>query len=108
MGSGRAIDRKWVWEWRRWCYDQGTLTFFVMTTVLLTAHIGANGRLQIDVPTDLYNTDVEIALTLQPLPSDDRWPDNFFTEIIGGWVGESLQRPEPLPDDDRQSLTFGE
>ena len=108
MRSGRAIGRGSVGEWRRWCYDQVTLTFFVMTTVLLTVHIGANGRLQIDVPTDLYNTDVEIALTLQPLPSDDRWPDDFFTEIVGGWAGEPLQRPEPLPDDDRPSLTFGE
>jgi hypothetical protein len=79
-----------------------------MNTITLTAHIGQNGRLQIDLPTTLQNTDVEIALTLQPLPHKDTWPDNFFTDIIGGWTGDPLQRPEPLPEDQRQPLTFGD
>ena len=79
-----------------------------MTTIHLTTHIGANGRLQIDLPTHLQNTDVAIALTLQPVPPSDTWADDFFTDIIGGWDGEPLQRPNPLPDSDRLTLNFGD
>ncbi|MFO8039801.1 MAG: hypothetical protein R6U67_10165 [Sodalinema sp.] len=70
-----------------------------MNTIILTTHIGPNGRLYIDLPTDLQNPDVEIALTFQPLPPHNTWFDNFFTEIIGGWAGEPLQQPNPLPDE---------
>lgn len=55
-----------------------------MNTIILTTHIGPNRRLYIDLTTDLQNTDVEIALTLQPLHFHNTWFDNFFTEIIGG------------------------
>ena len=78
-----------------------------MNTIIITTHIGQNGRLQIDLPTDLQNTDVEIALTLLPLPSSETWADDFFTEIVGGWLGEPLQRPDPLPEEKREPLTFG-
>lgn len=29
----------------------------------------------------------------------DEWPDGFFTEVIGGWRGAPLERPEqPTPE----------
>ncbi|WP_072622042.1 hypothetical protein [Spirulina major] len=79
-----------------------------MNPIILTTHIGPNGRLYIDLPTDFQNTDVEIALTFQAIPPANTWQDNFFTEVIGGWAGEPLQRPNPLPDEQRHPLTFGE
>jgi hypothetical protein len=24
----------------------------------------------------------------------DQWPENFFSKVVGGWVGEPLERPE--------------
>ncbi|MEM9771397.1 MAG: hypothetical protein AAF889_07325 [Cyanobacteria bacterium P01_D01_bin.73] len=36
------------------------------------------------------------------------WFDNFFTEIVGGWSGPPLERPNPLPEDKRETLTFGD
>ena len=32
------------------------------------------------------------------------WPDEYFAEVIGGWVGEPLQRPEQLPLEERTAL----
>jgi hypothetical protein len=24
----------------------------------------------------------------------DQWPEDFFSKVVGGWVGEPLERPE--------------
>lgn len=32
------------------------------------------------------------------------WPPGYFEEVIGGWVGERLERPEPLALEERNSL----
>ncbi len=32
------------------------------------------------------------------------WPDEYFAEVIGAWVGEPLQRPEQLPLEERTAL----
>ena len=34
----------------------------------------------------------------------DEWPPGFFEEVIGGWVGEPLARPEQLPLEERAEL----
>ena len=34
----------------------------------------------------------------------DEWPAGFFEEVIGGWVGEPLARPEQLPLEERAEL----
>ena len=34
----------------------------------------------------------------------DEWPPGFFEEVIGGWVGEPLERPEQLPLEERTEL----
>lgn len=26
----------------------------------------------------------------------DKWPNNFFADVVGGWVGEPLTRPSQL------------
>lgn len=33
-----------------------------------------------------------------------RLPDWFYTEIVGGWEGEPLVRPEQLPFEERDEL----
>jgi hypothetical protein len=39
-----------------------------METMKLRAHIGADGILQIQAPTDLKDTSVEVVVVVQPLP----------------------------------------
>jgi hypothetical protein len=40
-----------------------------METMKLRSHIGANGILQIQTPTDLKDTNVEVVVIIQPLPN---------------------------------------
>ncbi len=32
------------------------------------------------------------------------WPDGFFEEVVGGWLGEPLQRPPQLSFEERDQL----
>ena len=32
------------------------------------------------------------------------WPEGYFEEVVGSWVGEPLQRPEPLELEERDPL----
>lgn len=34
----------------------------------------------------------------------DEWPEGFFEEVIGGWAGEPLERPQQLPLEEREEL----
>ena len=34
----------------------------------------------------------------------DEWPDGFFEQVIGGWQGAPLRRPEQLPLERRDEL----
>lgn len=29
------------------------------------------------------------------------WPDGYFDEVVGGWIGEGPNRPEPLELEER-------
>ncbi|WP_407891829.1 hypothetical protein [Scytonema sp. NUACC26] len=45
-----------------------------METMKLRAHIGADGVLQIQTPTDLKDTSVEVVVVVQPLPDEEVAP----------------------------------
>jgi len=32
------------------------------------------------------------------------WPEGYFEEVVGSWVGEPLERPEPLELEERDSF----
>lgn len=34
----------------------------------------------------------------------DAWPEGYFESVVGGWVGEPLQRPEPLDVETREDF----
>jgi hypothetical protein len=42
-----------------------------MQTVTLRSHVGEDGVLRLDVPTELKNTDLEVVLVLQPVLNSD-------------------------------------
>lgn len=34
----------------------------------------------------------------------DEWPEGYFEKVVGGWVGEPLQRPESLDVETREEI----
>lgn len=65
-----------------------------MRSITLNSHVGPDGLLKLDIPTDLSDVDVEVVVIVQPSdPSgvDGRaWPTNFFEQTYG------LYRDHPL------------
>jgi hypothetical protein len=69
------------------------------------------GVLEVQVPTNLPETDVEVVLVVQVVPAvrepakgktpeELGWPPGFFERTFGCWEGEPMERPpqcEPLP-----------
>jgi hypothetical protein len=88
-----------------------------MKSIKLKSHVGDDGVLQIQIPVGFKNEDLEVMVIFQPLKSRDSssstvesrgWQPGFFEEVIGSWKGEPLERPEQLPYEVREELTFGE
>jgi hypothetical protein len=38
--------------------------------------------------------EIEVTVTIQRVTPQQGWVPGFFEEVIGGWVGEPLIRPE--------------
>lgn len=34
----------------------------------------------------------------------DQWPGDFFARVVGGWVGEALERPQQPPLEEREDV----
>ena len=34
----------------------------------------------------------------------DQWPKDFFSKVVGGWVGKPLERPEQPPFEQREDI----
>lgn len=67
-----------------------------MQSVKLKAHIGPDGLLKLELPTELANTDLEVLVVMQPLeaskaingnkaltPEELGWPPGFFEQTAG-------------------------
>ncbi len=87
-----------------------------MESIKLRSHVGDDGVLQIQVPVDWKNEDLEVVIIFQPLDRSSNsatlesrvWQPGFFEEVIGSWEGEPLERPEQLPYEVREELISGE
>jgi len=88
-----------------------------MESIKLQSHVGDDGVLHIQIPVGFKNEDLEVMVIFQPLKSGNShlttlkskgWQPGFFEEVIGSWEGEPLERPEQLPFNVREELTFGE
>jgi hypothetical protein len=83
-----------------------------MHSIKLTKHVGADGVLHLNIPVGIKDKEVEIMVIYQPLetptqlktPEQRGWMPGFFEEVIGGWVGEPLERPEQGEYETRESL----
>ncbi|MEA5421149.1 hypothetical protein VB712_18135 [Spirulina sp. CCNP1310] len=93
-----------------------------METIKLQAHVGQDGALQVTVPEGLRNQDLEILMVFQPvvvqvsepLPSAPKvlegpealgYSRYFLEEVVGGWLGEPLERPQQLEFEEREEWT---
>lgn len=66
-----------------------------MQSINIRSRVGADGILHLDIPVEMTNTEIEVTVTIQAVASQKRaWMPSFFEEIIGGWVGTPLERPE--------------
>ncbi|MCG6134815.1 MAG: hypothetical protein MET45_09135 [Nostoc sp. LLA-1] len=83
-----------------------------MHSIKLKKRVGADGVLHLDIPVGITDKEVEIMVIYQPLetslqqktPEQSGWIPGFFEEVIGGWVGEPLERPEQGDYENREQL----
>ncbi|CCH92759.1 Similar to tr/Q8YK90/Q8YK90 (modular protein) [Microcystis aeruginosa PCC 9432] len=82
-----------------------------MKTISFKTHVGEDGTLQISLPHELKNTDLEVTLVYQPISLKEKeekttfsqWQEGLFEEVIGGWEGELLVR-EKQPDYEERAI----
>lgn len=67
-----------------------------MQSIKLRSRVGADSILHLDVPLEIRDTEIEVTITVKLINSVSQkgWMPGFFEEVIGGWVGEPLERPE--------------
>ncbi|KAB8315535.1 hypothetical protein SD81_029540 [Tolypothrix campylonemoides VB511288] len=83
-----------------------------MHSIKLKKRVGADGILHLDIPVGIADKEVEIMVIYQPLetPTQQKttqqkgWNPGFFEEVIGGWVGEPLERAEQGEYETREQL----
>jgi hypothetical protein len=78
-----------------------------MQSIKLHSHIGADGILHLELPVGITDTEIEVTVTVKAVNSVTKkkcWLPGFFEEVIGGWVGEPLERAEQGEFEIREQL----
>ncbi len=83
-----------------------------MQSIKVVSRVGSDGILHLDVPVGMTNEELEVMVIFQPLKSSVQletpqalaWIPSFFEEVIGGWVGETLERGEQGEFEIRESI----
>ncbi|QLE58794.1 hypothetical protein [Nostoc sp. TCL26-01] len=76
-----------------------------MHSIKLSKRVGADGILHLDIPVEMPDTEIEVTVTIKRVTPQQRgWMPGFFEEVIGGWVGEPLERPEQGDYEIREQL----
>ncbi len=76
-----------------------------MQSINIRSHVGADGILHLDIPIEITNMELEVTVTIQTVaPQQQGWMPGFFEEVIGGWVGEPLERPKQGEYETREQL----
>lgn len=76
-----------------------------MQSIKLRSRVGLDGVLHLDIPVEMTDTEIEVTVIIQRVTPQQRgWMPGFFEEVIGGWVGEPLQRPEQGEYETREQL----
>ena len=76
-----------------------------MDTIKIRSYVGKDGILHLDIPVEMPDTEIEVTVTIQRVTPQQRgWMPGFFEEVIGGWVGEPLERAEQGEYETREPL----
>ncbi|MGH9841047.1 MAG: hypothetical protein ACREEM_20010 [Blastocatellia bacterium] len=83
-----------------------------MQSVTVRSYIGVDGILNLQIPVELKDVEVEVVLTMKLLATQDLetlaqsngWPPGFFTNVIGGWKGEPPVRAPQGDYPEREEL----
>jgi hypothetical protein len=75
-----------------------------MKSIKINKKVGADGILHLDIPVEMPDTEIEVTVTIQRVTPQQGWMPGFFEEVIGGWVGEPLTRPEQGEYENREQL----
>jgi len=76
-----------------------------MDSIKIRSHVGKDGILHLDIPVEMPDTEIEVTVTIQRITPQQRgWMPGFFEEVIGGWVGEPLERAEEGEYETREPL----
>jgi hypothetical protein len=76
-----------------------------MKTINLKSHIGSDGILNLTIPTEEKEVDVEVIVIVQPEHREKKsWPKNFFNSTYGSLKEDPLTRPPQGDLPDREHL----
>jgi hypothetical protein len=72
-----------------------------MVSIHLKTHVGADGTVNLTVPTEFRETDLDVLVVLNPVEDSGQgspsstidWPAGFFEETFGSLREEPLARP---------------
>lgn len=78
----------------------------IMHSITIRSHVGSDGILQLQLPVDLRDTDLEVTVTVRPIPPElDRklgvdlgWPEGFFAETAGALASDDSFIRHPQGD----------
>jgi hypothetical protein len=74
-----------------------------MKSIQLKSSVGKDGILNIQIPVDMPEQEIEILLVIQPIHKQTEkqyqpleklkkgWPDNFFENVVGAWSGDLIR-----------------
>jgi len=88
-----------------------------MESMKIRTHIGDDAILQIQLPPEIANQELEVVIVFQAVSKETSQPltknseelgysQKFVEEVIGSWEGEPLERPEQLPLETREDIQW--
>ncbi len=80
-----------------------------MQSVNIQTHIGPDGILRLEIPTNLPEQDLQVLVIYQQTPDpptlpQEEWSPDFFEKVIGSWEGEPLTRGKQGQYEERKIL----
>jgi hypothetical protein len=88
-----------------------------MESIKIRTHIGDDGILQIQLPPEIANQELDVVIVFQAvIPESSQttaktrqelgYSHRFLENVIGSWEGEPLERPEQLSFENREEIQW--
>ena len=88
-----------------------------MDSIKIRTYIGDDGILQIQLPPEIANQELDVVIVFQPViqkssqsptktPEELGYSGKFVEKVIGSWEGDQLERPEQLPFEEREEIQW--